>query len=125
MLCHNSPMAPVTDRVLIWPELGRASVVEPDDIHWIEADSEGTWVRFRGRDRVRDRRTLPELVDALAPLGFLQVHRDHAVNLRRVAEVRRRTPGGDWEVKLEPPVNRVLPVARGREDAVLAAFGGR
>ena len=33
-------------------------------------------------------------------------------NPDRIREIRRRTPGEDWEVKLEPPVNRVLPVSR-------------
>lgn len=116
-------MAQLTDRVLLWPEIGRARVVEPAEIYWLEADAEGTWVRLRRRERMLDRRPLGEVVEQLAPLGFLRIHRDHAVNLRRLAEVRRRTPGGDWEVKLEPPVNRVLPIARARLNEVLAVFG--
>ena len=36
-----------------------------------------------------------------------------AVNLRRVREIRPMEDGG-WEVKLDPPVNRVLPVSRRR-----------
>jgi hypothetical protein len=31
----------------------------------------------------------------------------------------------DWELRLEPPVNRVLPVARGRAEALWAAYGER
>ena len=31
--------------------------------------------------------------------------------------------GVDWEVKLEPPVNRVLPVSRGSLRALLALLG--
>jgi DNA-binding LytR/AlgR family response regulator len=61
---------------------------------------------------------------AAQQLGFLRIHRNHAVNLRRLAEVRRRRSGIDWEVKLEPPVNRVLPVARGREEELVAALAG-
>ena len=116
-------MSELKDRMLVWIDLGRAVVVEPDDVYWLEADGPSTWVRQRGRKRLKDRRRLGELIDELAGFGFLRVHRNHAVNLRRVAEVRRRTPGGDWEVKLEPPVNRVLPVARGLEEELLAAFG--
>jgi DNA-binding LytR/AlgR family response regulator len=115
-------MTRITDRMIVWVEAGRGVVVEPGDVYWLEAEGSTTWVRERGRKRLRDRRPLAEVVEALAPFGFLRVHKNHAVNLRRVQEVRRREPGGDWEVRLEPPVNRVLPVARGRERALLAAF---
>ena len=110
--------------MIVWVKSGRGVVVEPGDVYWLEAEGSTTWVRERGRRRLRDRRPLAEVVEALAPFGFLRVHKNHAVNLRRVQEVRRREPGGDWEVRLEPPVNRVLPVARGRERELLAAFGG-
>jgi DNA-binding LytR/AlgR family response regulator len=53
-----------------------------------------------------------EVLGALAKDALVRIHRNHAVNAGRVREIRRRTPGGDWEVKLEPPVNRVLPVSR-------------
>jgi DNA-binding LytR/AlgR family response regulator len=116
-------MNTLTDRMIIWVEVGRGVVVEPEDVYWLEAEGAATWVRLRGRDRLRDRRSLGKVVEALAGFGFLRVHKNHAVNLRRVQEVRRRAPGADWEVKLEPPVNRVLPVARGRERELLEAFG--
>ena len=35
----------------------------------------------------------------------------------------RRANGRDWELRLEPPVNRVIPVARGRVAALWAAYG--
>ena len=116
-------MNSLTDRMIVWVAVGRGVVVEPDDVYWLDAEGAATWVRLRGRDRLRDRRSLGKVVEAVAEFGFLRVHKNHAVNLRRVLEVRRRSPGGDWEVKLEPPVNRVLPVARGRERELLAAFG--
>jgi len=116
-------MTSIADRMIVWVEVGRGVVVEPDDVFWLEAEGAATWVRLRGRDRLRDRRSLGKVAEALADFGFLRVHKNHAVNLRRVQEVRRRSPGGDWEVKLEPPVNRVLPVARGRARDLLAAFG--
>ena len=117
-------MSFLTDRMIVWVEVGRGVVVEPEDVYWLEAEGAVTWVRLRGRDRLRDRRSLGKVAEALAEFGFLRVHKNHAVDLKRVQEVRRRSPGGDWEVKLEPPVNRVLPVARGRERELLAAFEG-
>ena len=45
------------------------------------------------------------------------------MNLRRLSELRPRDDGADWEVKLEPPVNRVLPVARDLLGRLEGAFG--
>jgi hypothetical protein len=45
------------------------------------------------------------------------------VNVRHVLEVRRRRGEADWEVKLEPPVNRILPVSRTYLKHLWTAFG--
>ena len=52
---------------------------------------------------------------------FAMIHRSWAVNLRRVREIRPAADGG-WEVKLDPPVNRVLPVSRRRVSALWECF---
>jgi len=52
-----------------------------------------------------------------------QVHRSVAVNVDRVAEARRRENGRDWELRLEPPVNSVVPIGRTRLAALWAAYG--
>jgi len=57
--------------------------------------------------------------------GFLRIHRNHMVNLARIAEVRRRQKGRGWEVKLEPPVNRILPVSASAVKGLFEAFGLR
>jgi DNA-binding LytR/AlgR family response regulator len=80
-------------------------------------------VRTRGRRRLRDVRALGEILDRLPPGQFVLIHRATAVNVDRVAEIRRRANGRDWELRLEPPVNRVLPVARGRLAALWEAYG--
>ncbi|MCH8339195.1 MAG: LytTR family transcriptional regulator DNA-binding domain-containing protein [Chloroflexi bacterium] len=44
---------------------------------------------------------------------FFRVHRSYVVNLNRVLELRSR--GDDeWELKMDPPVSKVLPVSRRR-----------
>lgn len=40
----------------------------------------------------------------------------------RVREIRP-VPGGGWEVRLDPPVNRVLPVSRRQSLNLFAAYG--
>ena len=72
----------------------------------------------------RPTRSLGEILGLLGPhKGFLRIHRNHAVNLRRIVELRIRRPGPDWEVKLAPPVNRVLPVGRTALAELRAALG--
>ena len=70
-----------------------------------------------------DLRHLGTLIKQFLPYGFLRIHRNHAVNLARIQEIRRRKGREDWEVKLEPPVNRVLPVSRGQVGKLLKVFG--
>jgi DNA-binding LytR/AlgR family response regulator len=96
---------------------------EPDEIFFLEAQGDETDVRTRGRRRLRDVRALGQVLARLPRGRFVPIHRSLAVNVDRVAEVRRRAGGRDWELRLEAPVNRVLPVARGRVAALWAAYG--
>lgn len=101
----------------------RRRVVEPSEVFFLEAVGARTLVRLRGRERLEDLRRLGHLLPLFEPFGFHRVHKNHAVNLHRVFELRPRSRGVDWELKLEPPVNRVLPIARGELAGVLAAYG--
>jgi DNA-binding LytR/AlgR family response regulator len=113
----------VTRRVLLRLSDGRRVPVVPEEVFFLEADGDETLVRTRGRRRVRDVRSLAELL-ARFPAGmFIQVHRARAVNVDRVTEIRRRPGGRDWELRLEPPVNTLVPVARDRLDDLWAAYG--
>jgi DNA-binding LytR/AlgR family response regulator len=110
-------------RVLLHVARDRRRAVDPDDLYFLEAVGETTLVRLRSSRRVRDVRALGDLLKAMPASGLLRVHRNHAVNVRHVLEVRRRGARKGWEVKLEPPVNRVLPVGRTYLDRLWAAFG--
>jgi DNA-binding LytR/AlgR family response regulator len=57
------------------------------------------------------------------PFGFVRIHREHAVNIAHVRLLRLQADGRDWELKLEPPVNRVLPVARDRLNTLRRFLG--
>ena len=70
-----------------------------------------------------DTQGLGALIKQSAPYGFRRVHRNHAVNLARIQEIRQRKGRQDWELKLEPPVNRVLSVSRDQIGKLLKAFG--
>jgi DNA-binding LytR/AlgR family response regulator len=125
--CHNAPV-PVPDaatprRVLLHLGDGHRVPLDPAEIFLCEADGDETVVRTRGRRRLRDVRSLGEVMRRLPRGLFVLIHRSVAVNVDRVAEVRRRPGERDWELRLEPPVNLVLPVARGRAEALWAAYG--
>jgi DNA-binding LytR/AlgR family response regulator len=121
----QSPDEPglLSDRLLVHIRASERLVVEVEDVYVLEAEGKATVIRLRSAETLLDRRGLGELKEYFERYGFLRIHRNHMVNLRRVREIRRREGRQDWEVKLDPPVNRVLPVARGREEALFAAFG--
>jgi len=112
-------------RVLLNVSELRRVPVDPKDVYFLEAVGDDTLVRLRSKRRLRDVRSLGTLLKEFTPYGFLRIHRNHAVNLARIQEIRRRKGREDWEVKLEPPVNRVLPVSRGEVAKLLRAFGRR
>jgi len=110
-------------RVLLRISEFRHVPVDPTDVYFLEAVGEHTLVRLRSKKRLRDLRRLGDLLKEFAPYAFVRVHRNHAVNLARIEEIRQRQGRQDWELKLEPPVNRVLPVSRGEVGKLLKAFG--
>jgi DNA-binding LytR/AlgR family response regulator len=97
-------------------------VVDADDIYHLEAQGDETDVRLRGAGPLRDVRSLGEVLAELAPLGFVRIHRNHAVHTGHVRAIRPVGAGSGWEVRLEPPVNAVLPVSRRSLAALLAAY---
>ena len=117
------PATAAARRVLLHLDDGRRVPLDPAEIFLLEAEGDETVVRTRGRRRLRDVRSLGELMGRLPAGLFVLIHRATAVNVDRVAEVRRRPNERDWELRLEPPVNRVLPIARGRAEALWAAYG--
>jgi DNA-binding LytR/AlgR family response regulator len=93
----------------------RRRVIDPHAIYYLEADGDDTIVRLRSRRTLRDVRPLAELEPLFSRPGFFRVHQSFLVNLDRVYEIRPRSTGSrDWELSMEPPVNRVIPISRER-----------
>ena len=112
--------------VLLHLEAGHRVPVAPEEVFFLEAVGDETEVRTRGRRRLRDVRSLSEVLVHFPTRLFVQIHRSYAINADRVAEVRRRhARSRGWEVKLEPPVNRVLPVGRTHLQALWTAYAGQ
>ncbi|MEO2048709.1 MAG: LytTR family DNA-binding domain-containing protein [Pirellulales bacterium] len=111
------------DRVLLHITHSRRVPVDPAKIYLLEADGGDTIIRTRSKKKLRDVRRLGELLTAYEPHGFLRIHRNHAVNLRRIREITQRPNRNGWQVKLQPPVNRVLPVGQTHLAELWHAFG--
>lgn len=85
----------VSDRILLHLTDGRRVPVDPDEIYLLETAEGDTAVRLRSRRRLRDVRRLGDLVEPLAPHGFVRIHRGHAVNFRAcesIADLLRAPP---------------------------------
>jgi DNA-binding LytR/AlgR family response regulator len=98
-------------------------VLDPDDVYCLRARGGETEVRLRSRTPLVDVRPIGEVAPLFEPFGFVRVHREHAVNIARIRLLRLQADGRDWELRLEPPVNRVLPIARDRLAALRSALG--
>jgi len=109
-------------RFLVQLSAGRWRAVDLDDVYLVEAEGDDCRVRLRSKDALPDVRRLSELEEILTPLGFVRTHRSYLVNPGRILELRRRGDARGWEVVMQPPVNRVLPVAEDRLGALRERF---
>jgi DNA-binding LytR/AlgR family response regulator len=109
-------------KLLIHVDEGNRRVVESDTIYYAEAVGGDTIVRRRGAKPMRDVRELGRIAHAWKGHGFVRIHDNHLVHRDRISWIRKRD-AANWEVKMAPPVNKVLPVSRRRLRALWAAFG--
>lgn len=104
---------------LVFSERGRALVIPPRDIDWIESQGNYQAIRAAGVTHLV-RRTLDDLEGRLDPDRFVRIHRRTIV---AVAGVRTLTPlsNGDAEVRMAD--GQVLRVTRGRRARLAEALG--
>lgn len=111
-------------RFLLRLEAGLRELVDLEDVFYFEAAGSDTIVRLRERDERVDVRPLEDIEAALKDSpDFFRVHRSYLVNLDWVRFIRVRERRQDWELALDPPVNKVIPIARGLHKAVLKTLG--
>ena len=113
---------PIPDRILFHLADGTRELLAPEDVYLLRADGDDTLVRLRRAQPLRDVRELGQLERLLEPHGFARVGRSTLVNLRRVRRFRPIEGGEGYELVMEPPVNRVIPVSRRRVTAVFDRF---
>lgn len=113
---------PAPTRLLVRLGADRWRAVDLADVYFVEAAGDDTRIRLRSRNLLEDVRRLAEIEEILAPAGFVRIHRSYLVNPARVLELRRRDGAEGYEVVMEPPVNRVLPVSEERVGELRARF---
>jgi len=119
--CYNTTIVP--SRILIHISRTEHRVLDPNDVYSLNAMGGETEIRLRSRTPLVDVRPIGEVAPLFEPFGFVRIHREHAVSIAHVRLLRLQADGRDWELKLEPPVNKVLPIARDRLRDLRAALG--
>ena len=112
----------MSDRILLHLPDDTYEAVDASDVYYFEAVRHNTQVRLRGRRRRTDVRQLGKFASKLVRKGFFRIHRSYLVNISRIRFVRRRKDEDGWEIRLEPPVNTVLPVSRERLRGLLRSM---
>jgi DNA-binding LytR/AlgR family response regulator len=95
-------------------KLRREFLVAAADIECLQAQGNYVGLRVNGHDYLL-RATLTEFLEQLDPARFVRVHRSHAVNLDRVAEIEP-LDSGDARVTMRD--GSVVPVSRRYRDAL-------
>ena len=112
-------------KILVKVAAGKILVFDPHEVFYIEGERNDSLVRTARKRLYRSTQPLASWEKRLRGTPLVRIHRSYLVNLDRVREIRRR--GGDpndWELKLDPPVNAVLPVSRKYYATVLKALEG-
>ncbi len=101
---------------------GAIDLIEIDAIFYLESAEGDTLIRTGRKKPYRSVQRLHDLAKKLPAPVFVQCHREYIVNLNRV---RALTPRGsrDYDLRLDPPVNRRIPIARQRLEKVRAILG--
>ena len=109
-------------RFPIKSEPGRITLLERDQIFYVEAQGGDSLIRTARVKLFRHVEPLEEVQARLPSPPFFRIHRSYIVNLDRVFEIRLRGER-DWGVKMDPPVNKVLPVSRDRYPELAKLLG--
>ena len=114
--------SPSLKRFPIKSEPRRVILLEKDKIFYIEAEGDDSLVRTARKKVYKHVEPLDEVEERLPSPPFFRIHRSYIVNLDRVLELRSRGER-DYEVKMDPPVNKVLPVSRKRYSKLIERLG--
>jgi DNA-binding LytR/AlgR family response regulator len=96
---------------------GKFLFFDPGEIFYVQVDGHDMLVRTARKTPYRSTRRLREAESNLPAPPFFRCHEAYIVNLARVRTLERRSDS-DYRLRLDPPVNKLIPLSRRR----LAAF---
>ena len=96
---------------------GSIDLIEIDGIFYLEALGEKTMIRAQRKKSYKSVQRLGELAKKLPAPTFVRCHREYIVNLNRVRSLTPRQ-SRDYDFRLDPPVNRRIPIARNRLEKI-------
>ena len=103
-------------------EDGSIDLIEIGSIYYLESQGESTLIRTKRKSPYRSVHRLGELAKRLPAPAFVRCHREYIVNLNRVRSLIPR-PSRDYDLKLDPPVNKRIPIARDRLTKIRKILG--
>jgi len=101
---------------------GSIELIEIESIFYLEAKGHDTLIRTRRKKPYHSVQRLGELARRLPSPAFVQCHREYIINLNRVRMLSPRK-SKDYDLRLDPPVNRRIPVARNRLGSIRKILG--
>jgi DNA-binding LytR/AlgR family response regulator len=101
---------------------GSIDLIEIDGIFYLEARGEDTLIRTKRKKLYKSVQRLGKLAPKLPTPAFVRCHREYIVNLNRVRSLTPRK-SRDYDLRLDPPVNRRIPIARDRLDEIRKILG--
>ncbi len=101
---------------------GSIDLIEMGGIFYLEAQGGDTLVRTRRKKTYHSVQRLNELARKLPGPAFVRCHRAFVVNLNRVRSLTPRNSRG-YDLRLDPPVNRRIPIARDRLEKIRRILG--
>ena len=97
---------------------GSIDLIEIDSIFYLEASSGDTIIHTKRKKPYRSVQRLHEIAQKLPSPPFVQCQREYIVNLNRVQSIIPRE-SRDYDLRLDPPINKRIPIARKRLKTIL------
>jgi DNA-binding LytR/AlgR family response regulator len=101
---------------------GSIELIEIDGIFYLEAQGDDTLIRTKRKKQYKSVQRLGNLAKRLPAPAFVRCHREFIVNLNRVRLLAQRA-SRDYDLQLNPPVNRRIPIARDRLEQIRRILG--
>ena len=101
---------------------GAIDLIEINGIFYLEAQGDDTLIRTRRKKPYKSIQRIGELAKKLPAPAFVRCHREYIVNLNRVRSITPRN-SRDFDLRLDPPVNRRIPIARDRLEKIHKILG--